>query len=80
MSPWDAFDPNVCCSRLDPERWNAGDLSWGGKLFLKDRVHSVFHVPINFGGVMKPDLELIDSKGALRRTRGSGRCLIGVRQ
>lgn len=41
------------------------EVSFKDKLFLKDRVISIFHIPLNFGQVMKRDMERIQKAGAL---------------
>lgn len=54
-----------CCPRFDPEPWDEKEKTWDGKLFLKDRVRTVFHIPINFGGVMVKNMSKISGAGAL---------------
>ncbi len=54
-----------CCKRFDPKPWDNKEIVFRDKLFLKDRVISVFHIPLNFGGVMKRDMEKIAAAGAL---------------
>ncbi len=53
-----------CCPRFDPKTWDKKTIKWEKKLFLKDRVFSFFHIPINFGGVMKRDVEMIEKAKA----------------
>ena len=54
-----------CCLRFNPEPWNDKEITWENKLFLKDRVKSFFHIPLNFGQVMVKNMEKIESAGAL---------------
>lgn len=54
-----------CCKRFNPEPWDGKELVWDGKLFLKDRVKSFLHIPLNFGGVMVKNMEKISAAGAL---------------
>jgi effector-binding domain-containing protein len=42
-----------CCARFDPALWNERSFEWNNKNFIKDCVFTLFHIPINFGGVMK---------------------------
>jgi len=42
-----------CCPRFNPDPWNEQEVHWENKLFLKDRVRCLFHIPINFGQVMR---------------------------
>jgi hypothetical protein len=54
-----------CCPRFDPAPWDEKEMSFKDELFLKDRVISLFHIPLNFGQVMKRDMEKIQKAGAL---------------
>ncbi|MCP4710164.1 MAG: hypothetical protein GY869_16195 [Planctomycetes bacterium] len=54
-----------CCPRFNPEPWQDQKISWQDKLFVKDRVRSIFHIPINFGKVMIRNMEKIDAVKAL---------------
>ncbi|MFH1404451.1 MAG: hydrolase [Candidatus Altiarchaeota archaeon] len=54
-----------CCPRFDPAPWDGKEVMWDGKLFLKDHVTSVFHIPLNFGKVIVRDMEKITAAGAL---------------
>lgn len=42
-----------CCPRFNPEPWDDKILEWNNKRFIKDTVRTVFHIPLNFGGVMR---------------------------
>jgi len=54
-----------CCPRFNPEPWQDQKITWQDKLFVKDRVRSIFHIPINFGKVMIRNMEKIDAVKAL---------------
>jgi hypothetical protein len=54
-----------CCPRFDPNPWDEKEVSFKDRLFLKDRVMPLFHIPLNFGQVMKRDMEKIQKAGAL---------------
>jgi len=54
-----------CCPKFDPEQWEGKVFEWENKKFVKDRVFTVFHIPINFGGVMKRLDEKIRGAGAM---------------
>ena len=54
-----------CCPRFDPEPWDEKEKNWEGELFLKDRVRSFFHIPLNFGGVVVRNIEKIQKADAL---------------
>lgn len=53
-----------CCPRFDPAPWDEKELCWQGKRFVKDRVRSVLHIPLNFGAVMARNMRLIEAAGA----------------
>ncbi|MAG08116.1 hypothetical protein CMO89_01480 [Candidatus Woesearchaeota archaeon] len=54
-----------CCKRFEPEPWEDKEITWHGKLFLKDHVTSFFHIPLNFGKVMVKNMERIKKANAL---------------
>ena len=60
--------PDECCPRFDPEPWNGKELRWQDKRFVKDRVTSFLHIPLNFGAVMKRNVGLIEAAGASPQT------------
>jgi len=53
-----------CCPRFDPEPWDLKVITWDSKLFVKDHVTSVCHMPLNYGAVMTRSLSLINANGA----------------
>ena len=48
MSELDAVE---CCPPFKPEPWDEKTITWENKRFVKDRVRSFLHIPLNFGGV-----------------------------
>ncbi len=54
-----------CCPRFDPGPWDEKEITWQDKLFLKDRVRSIFHIPLNFDKVMTKNMEKIKAANAL---------------
>ncbi len=56
-----AIDITECCPRFNPDPWDEKEIEWEDKKFVKDRVKSLFHIPINFGSVMKRNAELIEA-------------------
>ncbi len=54
-----------CCPRFDPGPWDEKEITWQDKLFLKDRVRSIFHIPLNFDKVMIKNMEKIKAADAL---------------
>ncbi|MFH1377270.1 MAG: hydrolase [Planctomycetota bacterium] len=57
-------NPDECCPKFEPASWDDKELVWKDRLFVKDRVTSFLHVPLNFGGVMKRNVAAIDSADA----------------
>jgi hypothetical protein len=53
-----------CCPRFDPDQWDEKEVTWQDKLFVRDRVRSLFHIPLNFGSVMKRNLQAIEAADA----------------
>jgi hypothetical protein len=54
-----------CCPRFDPAPWDEKEISLKDRLFLKDHVRSILHIPLNFDKVMVKDMELIKGAAAL---------------
>ncbi|HEY9205064.1 MAG TPA: hydrolase [Candidatus Methanoperedens sp.] len=54
-----------CCPRFEPEPWDEKEITWQDKLFLKDHVRSIFHIPMNFDKVMIKNMEKIKAADAL---------------
>lgn len=54
----------TCCPRFDPEPWDGKTLTWQGKRFVRDRVTSLFHIPLNYGAVMSRMDAAIRAAGA----------------
>jgi len=53
-----------CCPPFDPKPWHEQKITWDNRSFVKDRVRSFFHIPINFGSVMKRNMALIEEADA----------------
>lgn len=53
-----------CCPRFDPAPWQDKTVEWKDKLFIKKRVRSFFHIPLNIGSVMKKATEQMDKVDA----------------
>jgi hypothetical protein len=41
-----------CCPQFDSEFWDGKVIEWENKKFIKDKVLTLFHIPINFGRVI----------------------------
>ena len=55
----------TCCPRFNPEPWDGKEITWEDKQFVQDRVRSFFHIPLNFGSVMKRNVALIEAADAM---------------
>ena len=53
-----------CCPRFDPDPWDEAAITWERKRFVKDRVISFFHIPLNYGAVMTRAIKAIEAAGA----------------
>ncbi|OPZ20946.1 MAG: hypothetical protein BWZ10_00574 [candidate division BRC1 bacterium ADurb.BinA364] len=61
----DSGEKDICCPRFDPAPWDGQEKSFEGIRFVKDRVRSFFHIPLNFGSVMKRNCIKIESADAM---------------
>lgn len=57
-------NPEECCPRFVPNPWDETTLTWEDRRFVKDRFTSLFHIPLNFGGVMKRNAAKIEAVDA----------------
>jgi hypothetical protein len=53
-----------CCEPFNPEPWRDKEIVWEDKIFVKDRVASFLHIPMNMGKVITKNMELIERAGA----------------
>ena len=54
-----------CCPRFDPSPWDEKQVIFDNRLFIKDRIRSFLHIPLNFGKVMVRNMEKIVAAKAL---------------
>jgi len=43
----------TCCPEFDPIPWDDQTFEWKNKRFIRDKVFTLFYLPMNFGKVMK---------------------------
>jgi hypothetical protein len=55
---------STCCPEFDSVQWDDKTFQWKNKNFIKDRVFTLFYMPINFGKVMKRLDEKVTKAGA----------------
>ncbi|MCW0482798.1 hydrolase [Gaoshiqia sediminis] len=44
---------DVCCPPFDPAPWDDRVLEWKHKMFIRDKVFTLFYMPMNFAKVIK---------------------------
>ncbi len=54
-----------CCPKFDPAPWDDKLFRWDGKTFVKDKVFTLFNIPINFGAVMRRLVPKVEADGAM---------------
>jgi hypothetical protein len=52
-----------CCPQFDPTPWDKKIFEWDNKKFIKDKVFTLFYMPMNFGAVMKRMNRKVDESG-----------------
>jgi len=60
-----AVMPTGCCPRFDPAPWQDQELHWEGKLFVRDRLRTAVHVPVDMRSHIAHELALINAAHAL---------------
>lgn len=55
---------SICCPQFDPLLWDGQTVSWDNKLFINDKVCTLFYMPLNFSGVMKRITKTMENAGA----------------
>jgi hypothetical protein len=60
----DAKKNNICCPKFEPSLWDERILLWENKKFVKDKIFTLFFIPINFGSVIKKMMAKIEKSGA----------------
>lgn len=53
-----------CCPRLDPKPWEDQVFTWDNKLFIRDKVLTMFNIPLNFGQVITKMMAKVDKARA----------------
>jgi len=54
-----------CCPKFEPAPWDCKIFEWENKKFIKDKVCTLFYMPINFGSVMKRLNCKVEKAGAI---------------
>ncbi len=53
--------PTGCCPPFDPVPYEDQEVTWDHKRFVKERVHSFFHVPLDIGRKVTHAMRLIEA-------------------
>lgn len=53
-----------CCAPLDVAKWDERESVWDHKLFLKDHIRALLHIPLNMGSVMVRDQKAVEDAAA----------------
>ncbi len=53
-----------CCPKFNPLPWEGKIFEWQNKKFIKDKVFTLFHIPINFGAVIVRMNKKVEKAGA----------------
>jgi hypothetical protein len=53
-----------CCPPFDPSAWDGKIIEWNEKRFITDKVWTLFHVPMNFGSVIRRMDQKVRDAGA----------------
>ena len=53
-----------CCPKFDPSLWDEKTFNWESKEFIKDKVFTLFYMPINFGAVITRLTNKVQNAGA----------------
>jgi len=57
------MEEQICCPKFNPAPWDGKVLEWKDKKFIKDRVFTFMHIPINFGSAMTRLMKKLDDSG-----------------
>ncbi|MBI2968532.1 MAG: hypothetical protein HYY40_12080 [Bacteroidetes bacterium] len=52
-----------CCPRFNPEYWDGKEINWSNKLFVKDQVKCLLHIPLNFSKVVVRNMKKLEDSG-----------------
>jgi hypothetical protein len=60
-----------CCPKFDPELWDGKEVIWKDKLFVRDTVPQLFHIPLpgSFGKTVSRMWQKIEAAGAKPENR-----------
>lgn len=53
-----------CCPKFNPVLWDEKSFEWNNKKFIKDKVFTLFYMPVNYGKVVSKMMAKIEKSGA----------------
>ncbi len=53
-----------CCPQFDPAPWQGNTFGWHNKKFIKDKVFTLFYMPVSFGSAMRRLNAKVEASGA----------------
>ena len=53
--------PTGCCPPFDPATWHDDEITWDEKVFVREHVHSFFHVPVDMRRQVRKVMRLLDA-------------------
>jgi len=56
--------PTGCCPPFDPAPWQEKSIVWKDKIFVIDHITSFMHIPLNMGGKVVRNVNLINAAKA----------------
>jgi len=59
-----ANDNEKCCPEFHPEPWDDKVFDWDNKKFIREKVCTIFYMPLNFGSAMKRIAKLLENEGS----------------
>ena len=59
------MNQDICCPKFNPIPWDDRIFEWESKKFIKDKVFTVFYMPMNFGKIMKRLDEKVRNAGGM---------------
>jgi hypothetical protein len=64
MSTENQRSDEICCPEFNPVAWNEVTHSWKEKMFIRDKVSTIFYMPLNFSTVMVRLNKAMEGAGA----------------
>jgi len=58
------MNKDECCPEFDSKPWDGKIIEWENKKFIKDKVFTIFYMPMNFGSVIKKLMKKIAAANA----------------